>query len=93
MTQKTQPMKALKADLTPSSTEHIARVLFGGLMLLGGLGVILGKLVIAKSADFTTTDAILALGLAGGGAGVVFTKTIVELLKAIPFPWRRNGAS
>jgi len=54
-----------------------------------GLLVILGKLFILRT-EFSLLDVVLALGLIVGGAGVVFTGTVLALLKAIPFPWRKS---
>ena len=86
---QTTQMAAVKLgqDLSPKSEQHWARVILGGLAIAGGVF----KYVTHEGAWARDDIYALALMLLLG-FGVVFTGSVIALLKAIPVPWRKpNG--
>lgn len=77
---------AARRDITPQSTDHYARIVLGGL----AVATACWKYGSHKGV-WTREDGIAAALFLLGGLGVVFTGSVVALLKAVPVPWRRNG--
>lgn len=77
---------AVKRDVTPQSADHRARIVLGGL----SVATACWKYAVHKGV-WTREDVIAAALFLLGGLGVVFTGSVVALLKAVPVPWRRNG--
>ncbi len=76
-------------DLKPKSSSHLARLVFGSIMLTLGSVVIILHYVVGEN-DWTKTELILVLSLIGGAVGVVFTGTLISILKAVN-PFYRGG--
>lgn len=86
-----QVVEAFKGDWNPKSPAHIVRLICGGFMGATGFLVVLGKLFILKS-EFAKIDLILVLVLILAGAAIVFTGTILAIIKALPLPssWKKT---
>lgn len=76
----------LKKDLVPQSDQHWARLILGGLAVAAAC-----YKYVTHSGAWTRDDIIAAALFLLGGLGVVFTGSVVALLKAVPVPWKRNG--
>ncbi len=81
--------KSMVSDLIPKSAEHVARLVIGTLLVLAGIAVALLHYV--RADPWTVYEAAVVLGMIGGGLLVVFTKTVLAAIKAIPFTWKSRG--
>ena len=85
--QTTQTLKAaIGRDVKPESEQHWARVVLGGLAVAGGVFKYVTHEGVWVRDDIYALALMLLLGF-----GIVFTGSVIALLKAIPVPWRRNG--
>lgn len=75
----------VKRDIVPQSPDHIARLIMGG----GAVGAAIVK-YLAHKGPWEREDVIVAALFLLGGLGVVFTGSVVALLKAVPVPWRKS---
>jgi hypothetical protein len=83
-------LKNMKSDLAPKSAEHIIRLVLGTLMVAGGILSAILHYIIGVGHPWALHELILVLALTFGGMGFLFTKTALELLKAVPLPFGKK---
>jgi hypothetical protein len=76
----------VRRDVVPQSADHTARLVLGGLAVAAACF----KYVSHKGV-WSREDVIAAALFLLGGLGVVFTGSVVALLKAVPVPWRKGN--
>jgi len=79
---------AFTDDVTPQSGAHLFRFVIGTIILLVGIGDFVVTRIVSKQPwDFY--GVLMNLSVMGAGLLIMFTKTIMEFIKAFPFPWKR----
>jgi hypothetical protein len=79
-------VSVVASDMVPQSADHFARLLMGG----AAVGAACWKYGSHVGA-WTREDLIAAALFLLGGLGVMFTGSVVALIRAVPVPWRKNG--
>ena len=89
----TQIVNALASDFNPSSPDHWVRLICGGFCGIIGGALLLGKVLWLRQ-ELTMTEAIIGGALILLGAGVVFTRTTLTVMKAglAYLPWRKKDS-
>lgn len=83
-------LQDVKSDLAPKSAEHIVRMVLGCLMVAGGITSAILHYIVGLGQPWALHELILVLALTFGGMGFLFTKTALELLKAVPLPFGKK---
>lgn len=81
----------------PESGEHVARLIVASALLVCGISIVAVKLVLALKMQtqivWSRHDLIIICALLGGGVTVVFTSTVLSVLRVL-WPWGvKNGRS
>ena len=86
MSQTKEIAAAARNDLTPQSADHTARIVLGGICVAAACWK-----YVTHQGEWTRNDQITAALFLLAGLGVVFTSSVVALMRAVPVPWRKNG--
>ena len=90
MSQATQEIKAaLAQDMTPQSAEHKFRFWIGTALVAAAIFIVVT--LVLRNQPLTRDMLILIALFSVSGLGVMFTGSVVALLRAVPVPWRKNG--
>ena len=88
----TEQIKAATVrDMTPRSIEHWFRFIVGTLLVSAGIFIAVS--LVLKNQPLTRDMLFLVFGFGGAGVVIMFTSSIVAVLKVLPVPWKRNGAN
>jgi hypothetical protein len=85
-------VRGVKTDVQPTSDEHLARLILGSIMTVGAVLVAILHYLRATSA-WNVTEAVVVGMLLVGGIGVMFTTTLLTILRAIPLPWGNKASA